>query len=532
MRFARIFVLFCFSLNVFSQSNNRITWGKLEKSDGIPIKTVLAEGQNLLLIYTIPSIFPSRRKLVVREIESLSTLLEKSFYLQGNGKNITSSAVIYLDKSLISIGTKTSNLSKRTEVFTHVFDPKNQENTFIGSLIVSYLNLAVPSKFKKVVAIGSSDNSNVALFYSIPVKPTEFVGFGYLLYNQVNGKYAQNIVQLPFLQNELEFSDFYTSAFGDFYLTAKEFNATNNAAALSEENRSFSKIHLFKANEVGFTELQINEENFYVRDIKILQDSENTFVSTGFYAEDILGRVPGHFYVVFDKIANKVILRKKQLFGAEFLSSGQAIWDQSWRQRNRGSNQGQNDLSNFKLLDFLPLRDGGFLAIAESQQVILVAKNSGSPQNPKTTYVNEYHYNDLIVYKLDSLGDMEWVQRVPKNQVSTEDSKKYLSVTCALAQNYLHIFYNDNSKNYSANGDFVDREFQKPMLFISGSNVIAHLQIELQQGNISRKAMPGLSENRVVLVPKICAFNELTEEMIFFGHHLTKQRLGSMKIGN
>jgi hypothetical protein len=532
MSFASVLVFLCFSFNVFSLSDNRITWGKLEKSEGIPFKIVLYEGHNLLLMYTIPSIFPRRRKLLVREIESLSTLRERSFYLQGNGKNISASAVMYMDKSLVSIGTKTSNMTKRTEVFTHVFDPKNQENTIIGSLIVSYLNMAVPSVFKKVGAISSIDNSNAALFYSIPVKPTEFVGFGYLLFNQVNGKYAQNIVQLPFVQNQLEFSDFYMSAFGDFYVTAREFDATNNAGTLSEDNRSFSKIHLFKANEVGITQLQINEENFFVRDIKILQDSKNTFVSTGFYAEDLLGSVRGHFYVVFDKITNRVILRKKQLFGAEFLSSGQAIWDQSWRQRTRISNQGQNNLSNLKFLDFLPLRNGGFIAMAESQQVILVARNSGSPQNPKTTYVKEYHYNDLIVYKLDSLGDMEWARRVPKKQVSTEDSKKYLSVTYALTQNNLHVFYNDNAKNYSSNGDFLGEEYQKPMLFISGNNVITHLQIELQQGSISRKAMPGLSENRVVLVPKICAFNQFTEEMTFFGQHLSKQRLGIMKIGS
>jgi hypothetical protein len=181
-------------------------------------------------------------------------------------------------------------------------------------------------------------------------------------------------------------------------------------------------------------------------------------------------------------------------------------------------------------LDFRQTDDGGFLVLTENQSVVMVPKVSGTPQNPRVTYTENFFYDDLIVYKLNDQGDLSWVKRIPKTQQSINDQGKFLSVAHAVTSDKLYLLFNDVRRNYNATGQFIDGQFPYPMQFISGNNVIAYVEMNLSDGSLIRQSRAGLTENKVTLVPKLCTFNHNAGEMIVYGQRNRRHRFGFMKM--
>jgi hypothetical protein len=279
-----------------------------------------------------------------------------------------------------------------------------------------------------------------------------------------------------------------------------------------------------------FSEFDVNRDGIIIQNMKMTTDAQNNFVASGFYADDMFSGVRGVFFMTLDRNTNEIIQIKKQPFTAQFLSSGQAAWEQSWRDRNRQNSTKPQALSDFVVLDFRATHDGGFIVITENQSVVSVPKVSGTPENPRITYTDNFFFDDLIIYKLDATGTLVWVKRIPKNQRSTNDGGKFLSIAHAVSSDKVYILFNDIRRNYDSSGRFIDGQFPFPVQFISGNNVIAYLEMNVSDGSFTRQAQPGLTENKVALIPNLCTYNYNTNEMIVYGQRNSRHRFGYMKM--
>lgn len=517
-----------------SQNNVQITWGNMEKFRGNTRKIVNVNGQSFTVIVNRNGIFsallPNHRKLIIREVASLSTATEKKLQLKGNNRNLWAGEVSGFNRDVVTLSYRATNMATRNEVFVHQFNPNNFEKSVQGEQIISYFNLDVPPNQKQIGLVNSDDFSKLAAYYTIPVRPNEFPGFGYVLYDNVKGKYTQHTTQLPYQIFQLDFSDAFISNNGDFYITAEEYYPLNPSMPFSPNNRAFARMRAFKVVDGQFSEFDINRDGIIVQNMKITTDSENNFVASGLYADDLFSGVRGVFYMTLNRKTNEIIQINKQPFTAQFLTSGQASWEQSWRDRNRQSNSRPQALADFKVLDFRATNDGGYIAIMENRSVVLVPKVSGTSENPKITYNENFYYDDLIIYKLDSSGNLTWVKRIPKNQQSINDNAKHLSVAHGVTNDKLYLLFNDVRRNYNTNGQFIEGQFPFPMQFISGTNVIAYVEMNLEDGSFVRQSRPGLAQNQVVLIPEMCEFNYNTNEMIIYGQRNRRHRFGHMKM--
>ncbi len=522
----------CLWLN--AQNNIPIQWGNVEKFRGTTGRIVNINGQSFTAVVNRVSpltVFaPNRRKLILRDVASLNTAAEKKIQLRGNGRNLSADEVGGLNSDVVTMSQRLSGVATRNEVFAHRFNINSADKIVEGEQIISYLNFSVPENLKKIGMVNSDDLSKLAAFYTIPVRPNEFPGFGYVIYDQARGKIAQHTTQIPYQLFQLDFSDAFVSNNGDLYVLAEEYYPLNVNLPMGPNNRAFARIRAFKATDGKFEEFEINREGVIVMNIKISTDVNDNFVASGFYADDLFSGVRGVFFMILDRKTNAVLKFNKQPFTAQFLSSGQAAWEQSWRDRNRQNQTKPQALSDFRVLDFRPTHDGGYVAITENQSMILVAKQAGTPQNPRITYTENYFYDDLIIYKLDQDGNLSWVKRIPKNQRSMDDKGIHLSVAHAVTRDNIYLLFNDIRRNYDAAGNFIDGQFPYPMQFIAGNNTIAYVEMNLNDGSFIRQARPGLSENHVVLIPKLCEFNYNTNEMIVYAKRNRKHRFGYMKL--
>lgn len=522
------------AFGIAAQNNIPIQWGNVEKYRGNTRKIVNLNGQSFTVVVNrnslFASFFPNQRKLILREVSSLNSQGEKKIQLKGNNRNLSAAEVTGLNQDLITLSHRMTGVSTRTEVFSHQFNPRNVEKSVQGEQIISYFNFDVPSSLKQIGIINSDDLTKAAAFYTIPVRPNEFPGFGYVLYDNARGKYAQFTTQLPYQLFQLDFSGAFLANNGDFYVMAEEYYPLNPGMPISPSNRAFARMRSFKAIDGKFSEFDINRDGIVIQNMKMSTDAQNNFVASGFYADDLFSGVRGVFFMTLDRNSNAIINFKKQPFTAQFLSSGQAAWEQSWRDRNRQNNSRQQALADFKVLDFRLTDDGGYLVITENQSVIWTPKTTGTAENARVTYNENYFFDDLIIYKLDSSGNLTWVRRIPKNQQSTNDGGKFLSIAHGLSSDKLYVIFNDIRRNYDSNGRFIDGSFPFPMQLIAGNNVIAYIEMNLSDGSFSRQSRPGLIENRVVLIPQMCEYNYNTNEMVVYGQRNNRHRFGYMKM--
>lgn len=522
------------SLNLMSQNTSGIQWGQLEKFRGNTQKIVNINGQNFTVVVDRVGFFsgllPNRRKLILREVASLNTVSEKKHQLRGANRNLAPAEIHGLNNQLIAISQRPRVWGGKNEMFTHTFNLSHADKNIEGEQLISYFVHNAPTQSKQIGMINSDDFSKVAAFYTIPVGPGEFPGFGYVLYDQAKGKYAQQVTQLPYMNFQLDFSDAFISNNGDFYVLANEYYLSNPQMPWSPNNRFFAKVRAFRVIDGKFSEFEINQNGFIIQNMKMTTDEQGNFVCSGFYADDLYSGVRGVFFMNLDRKTNELVTIKKQPFSQDFLSTGLASWEQSWRDRWRANQNKPQALADFVLLDFRATADGGYIAITENQSVVVTSRVTGTAENPTVKYTENFYFDDIIVYKLDAQGNLTWVKRIAKNQQSMNDRGRYLSVAHAVSNSTVYLYFNDVQRNYNSDGGFRFDQNPFPVQFISGNNVIGAVEFDLNTGSFTRIALPGLNANRVIFTPQMCEYNYETNEMIFYGQRNRRHRFGHAKL--
>lgn len=522
------------SLNLMSQNTSGIQWGQLEKFRGNTQKIVNINGQNFTVVVDRVGFFsgllPNRRKLILREVNGLNTVSEKKHQLRGANRNLAPAEINGLNNQLIAISQRPRVWGGKNEMFTHTFNLSHADKNIEGEQLISYFVHNAPTQSKQIGMINSDDFSKVAAFYTIPVGPGEFPGFGYVLYDQSKGKYAQQVTQLPYVNFQLDFSDAFISNNGDFYVLANEYYLSNPQMPWSPNNRFFAKVRAFRVIDGKFSEFEINQNGFIIQNMKMTTDEQGNFVCSGFYADDLYSGVRGVFFMNLDRNTNELVTIKKQPFSQDFLSTGLASWEQSWRDRWRANQNKPQALADFVLLDFRATADGGYLAITENQSIVVTSRVTGTAENPTVKYTENFYFDDIIVYKLDAQGNLTWVKRIAKNQQSINDRGRNLSVAHAVSNSSVYLYFNDVQRNYNSDGGFRFDQNPFPVQFISGNNVIGVVEFDLNTGTFTRKALPGLNANRVIFIPQKCEYNYETNEMIFYGQRNRRHRFGHAKL--
>lgn len=106
--------------------------------------------------------------------------------------------------------------------------------------------------------------------------------------------------------------------------------------------------------------------------------------------------------------------------------------------------------TNFKPTDLLVKKDGGIVLMTESQwrsTEYIGSPGMGAFGVSNSMLVNYFHYNDILVFSLDSTGAATWHQVLRKRQSSDNDNGFYLGFGLFTGANNMYLFYNDRVLN-------------------------------------------------------------------------------------
>ena len=141
----------------------------------------------------------------------------------------------------------------------------------------------------------------------------------------------------------------------------------------------------------------------------------------------------------------------------------------------------------------------------------------------RTTYY--YHYNDIVTYKISNSGVFEWVKKIPKTQISTNDYGYFSSIGSYFNENHLVIFFNDHIKNYNEEGTWNSNNNYEAS-FTKRSNTVAKVMVDLKSGDINRTSFLNVKETKAIAIPKVFTVDYSKNEMILFMIYGKKEKFG------
>jgi hypothetical protein len=528
-------MLSCSFFTVTVSAQTAIDWGERFRYRGEVVRILQPEGRNFAIAGLPKSLWgalsPHSKKLEVLSLSNLTPVSTTSFRLRLDGKKVAPFHVVESSTyDLITIGKRTSFFSSQPKVFYHYFNRQGTDREVEGKLITSY---RLSPQYKNLSFTGiqqSPDFSKAGIHYSIPVGPADYPGFGYVLFDEVNGAYREELNMLSFKMNEMDIYDHFLTNDGVYYMIGKEFTNRNIYNPFITTEGDVVRSRIFQDTDEGLVEIPLNTLNIIPQDVQLLTKNEELLVS-GFYTDDAQSDVRGVFFTRIDRATNEVISTTSQPFSQAFLSSGKAAWERSYWDELVAQQNRDYQLNNFRILEFQMTSDSGFVVVAEHQEVDAIQKNSSTEENTTPKYDYRYYFDDVIVYKLSSEGILEWVERIPKTQSSLNDEGAFSSVLVAINQEKVHLFFNDSQRNYDQTSLKFDQEREQPFSSSLGfQNVIGHVELDVFSGKAQRKMLAGRGELKVVFNPKLSRYNPETKEVIFYGNRNNRHRFGFWKL--
>ncbi len=263
----------------------------------------------------------------------------------------------------------------------------------------------------------------------------------------------------------------------------------NGLAKTATEKEKRYRLNLFTLNAADQTEKQLEltfDDDYLVSDIEFSKTGANEIVMGGFI-KDVIERKGrdlvkcGIFSFKINTTTNTVAAKTFKFFDDKMLTDLE-------------SNARRSRYFKYKLDYILPVGDATYYIGEQYREQYVQNNNSGSYGSMTGNNGNwHYEYMDVIIAKLNSKGEFEWIRNAPlRNEMMLGSIahvfKQYIAV--ATSKN-LYILNDDHPKNIEryAKADFEPSDL-KSVKGIHGSNFVCNV-VSLGDGKVT---------NRVVLM--------------------------------
>lgn len=241
---------------------------------------------------------------------------------------------------------------------------------------------------------------------------------GMFIFDKELNPIAGNDIKMPYTEKKMDNVDYCVDAAGTPYMLAKVYddNTTKDTKGKGDEKTANYHMELFKVDVKAKTvsTAKIEVDNQFIKDIWIYEGAGNAMLCAGFYNKKVSGwrwsssisegDADGLFLFKLDK--DGAILDKK------FYEIPTEIINQYTKAGGKKEKEKKNnkaELAHLNLREMLIGSDNSIVLIGEQYFVETTTDYRGN-----TTY--SYHYNDILIAKIDPDGSLGWMRKLPKRQ--------------------------------------------------------------------------------------------------------------------
>lgn len=324
------------------------------------------------------------------------------------------------------------------------------------------------------------------------------------------GFFIPELYQINNEGNFLVFGDKITKATrGDWYSNKR----TERKEAFRIAKRQKNLIYFSKdKTESQKIPLDLEIEDVYVSQFSFETKQSGNIVCTGLYNANEEKGTKGVFYLEIDVVNNHVINRKTKEFEEAFITQFWSEREIKKAEKNKKKKDQDPVFYNYKISEILHKDNGEMVMVAEQYYVRVVTRTSRDANgNMTTTTTYYYYYNDIIVVDFKPSGEVKWMKKIPKHQISTNDGGWKSSFYAYVSGDNLHFIFNDHVENIMSRDNEIPKLFN-PHNMKKGACVFLTMD---NNGKMTSEILLNNKEQGTVAIPKMCQRMDDKSHMIY-----------------
>lgn len=517
--------MFCFNTAV--AQNFPITWGPLERSNGLLLDILPKKqldfttlrwtggasfGTYRLVSYENLSVFNQEKLKLVTETGLCNFVDAFSF---GNG-----TAVFLSDRMK-------SNMMLYVQYYDEDF------NVTETKFLAEYENPKFDAK-PQFTIISSLNRKFIGIIWEKEGKGINNDFYGYKILNDSLEIVREGEYNVPFDGNMTTINAYHISNTGDYFICLTEHNKANDRM-FTRSFDNFKALHVYKASEKELKEFSIDLNGKRIDDLVMSSNDMGAFALTGIYGTGNKNGIEGIFSIQIDPTDHAHNSEAFIPFGKEIVKE---MW--STRQQDRYTNSMNNlgnttdlnakdfgapQLYDYRMRDFFTLPDGSI--VGSMEQYYVYQRTTYDNRSSFSSTMNYYYYDDIVAFRISTSGALMWQKRISKSQVSTNDYGEFSSYCSFQSDSSFNFIFNDNQRNYDELGDYNRTEDNYYSFNLSKkNNAVALVQIDLKTGDIKRKAMESRKELNAIVQPKQFKLDSFSKEILMYSISGSFERFG------
>lgn len=375
----------------------------------------------------------------------------------------------------------------------------------------------------------SSNEKFLGVVWEIPGKRESRDQYGFKIFNSELELVNDGDYPLPFEAQLSTIHEHHISNNGEYFLAVTEYNQPEKKS-IFKTRYDYKALHIIHIAEDGLQDFELDFQDKRIDAMAMSSDESGIFTITGIYSEKEQRGVAGIFHQRVDVETQEVIHEGFKEFDTEFVTQGWSDSQKKRADRREDRGRGEPQLYSYIMRDATLMADGSIVGTME--QYYIEVRTSSSGQTGQTTSTYYYYYNDIIAYRINPEGEFEWIEKVRKYQISTNDGGPYSSYESFVDDGKLYFIFNDNIRNYDEEGNFLDQDRLYTANYSRRKNVVGIASIDMETGEKDRKTFFDRAEIEALVIPKLFDVDYKNGEMLIYAIWGKKEKMGLLKFKN
>lgn len=257
-----------------------------------------------------------------------------------------------------------------------------------------------------------------------------------------------NELTMPYTERRMDVLDYTIDRQANAYILAKVYHDDSNDDKKKKKDKEANyHVELFRipagTNKINITKIEVKDK--FINGLWMYESPGDYMVCAGFFNN-------GKNRKAADGIMVFKVKKEGGIFDESFNEIPLEVINQNLRAKTRRKNEkkekekeedGEGEGAELQdlVMDKIVINPDGSLVLVGEQYFMQ------AHYTQKSVYYT-YHYNDILVAKIDPAGSMAWIKKLPKRQQGSR-GQGGMSYKHFFANNNHYLLYLDNVKNYN-----------------------------------------------------------------------------------
>jgi len=284
-------------------------------------------------------------------------------------------------------------------------------------------------------------------------------------------------VTMPYTEKKMDNLDYSVDGQGNAYILTTVYNDERTDDKKNREENELYHIELLKMsgreNKILITPVTLG--NKFISNVSLFEVSDSDMIIAGYYNnENNRYAVDGVFTFKLTKDGDLIDSRSYEI-PLEILNM--YVSERTQRRNEKKAEKNKAEFESLELRELFVDDKGGILLVGE--QYYVQSHTYYYSNGTMRTYYT-YHYNDLLVTKINEFGQLQWMKKLAKRQTGSS-GRGSMSYKHMYSNGAHYFLYLDNERNFELTPD------RLPISYSDGSEgVLTAYKIYENSGKVEK----------------------------------------------